>query len=82
MGNVVGGERLCYPERVNQADNQPISEEEAFSPDGVDLTLIHWFLKLTPAQRLAKLQESADSLLALHHAAQHGRGCRSAHPPG
>lgn len=57
---------------MNPEPNAPISEEEAFSSDGVDLTLIHWFLKLTPAERLAHLQEMADSLLALHHAAHDG----------
>jgi hypothetical protein len=28
------------------------SSESAYSPDGVDLTLIRWTLSLTPAQRL------------------------------
>ncbi len=55
---------------MNPEDNQPISEEEAFSPEGVDLTQIHSFLKLTPAQRLEQLQEYADSALWLYHAAQ------------
>jgi hypothetical protein len=35
------------------------------SEDGVDLTLIRWMLSLTPAQRLAVLQDQVDSLLTL-----------------
>jgi hypothetical protein len=30
--------------------------EPAYSPDGVDLTLIRWMLSLTPAERLDVLQ--------------------------
>jgi hypothetical protein len=33
--------------------------------DGVDLTLIRWMLSLTPAERLAVLQDQVDSLLNL-----------------
>ncbi len=33
--------------------------------DGVDLTLIRWMLSLTPGERLAVLQDQADSLLTL-----------------
>ena len=42
---------------------------EAFSEDGVDLTLIDWFLELTPAERLQVLQSSIRSLEALRGAA-------------
>ena len=35
------------------------------SEDGVDLTLIRWMHTLTPAQRLAVLQDQVDSLLTL-----------------
>ena len=34
-----------------------------FSPDGVDLTLIRWMLSLTPAERLAALQQFVNSVL-------------------
>jgi hypothetical protein len=36
-----------------------------YSSDGVDLTLIRWMLSLTPAERLAVLQDQVDSLLTL-----------------
>ena len=35
------------------------------SDDGVDLTLVRWMLSLTPGERLAALQDQADSLLTL-----------------
>ena len=34
----------------------------AYSPDGVDLTLIRWFLTLTPEERLDQLQGAVNSL--------------------
>jgi hypothetical protein len=33
-----------------------------FSPEGVGLTLIRWFLTLTPEERLDQLQEAVNSL--------------------
>ena len=33
--------------------------------DGVDLTLIRWFLTLTPAERLQFLQDNVSSILRL-----------------
>jgi hypothetical protein len=41
------------------------SSPPTHSEDGVDLTLIRWFLTLTPAERLAFLQENVASLLSL-----------------
>ena len=35
--------------------------------DGVDLTLIRWMLSLTPAERLATLQQAINSLTRLSH---------------
>lgn len=37
----------------------------AFSDDGVDLTAIRWMLKLTPAERLAAVQDLIDAASAL-----------------
>lgn len=37
----------------------------AFSPDGVDLTLIRWMLSLTPAERLAVLQANVRTIQRL-----------------
>ena len=42
--------------------------EPTYSDDGVDLTLIHWMLSLTPAERLQVLQQSVESLLSLRDA--------------
>jgi len=41
------------------------SDRPAYSQDGVDLTLIRWMLSLTPAERLATLQQYVDSLLSV-----------------
>ena len=35
------------------------------SEDGVDLTLIRWFLSLTPAERLQFLQRQVNAILAI-----------------
>ena len=40
-------------------------EQPTHSDDGVDLTLIRWFLSLTPAERLEYLQENVASLMSL-----------------
>lgn len=36
-----------------------------FSSDGVDVSLIHWMLSLTPAERLRTLQQHVNSVLRL-----------------
>ena len=38
------------------------NEVPEYSPDGIDLTLIRWFLTLTPAERLAALEEHLDEI--------------------
>ncbi|HBZ56333.1 MAG TPA: hypothetical protein DEO88_13080 [Syntrophobacteraceae bacterium] len=40
-------------------------EQQDYSDDGVDLTLIHWMLSLTPTERLQILQQSVESLSRL-----------------
>jgi len=40
-------------------------EEQIYSDDGVDLTLIRWMLSLTPAERLDVLQGFVDSVLEI-----------------
>ena len=37
---------------------------DAYSDDGVDLSLIRWMLSLTPAERLEALQQFADFALS------------------
>lgn len=39
------------------------SGPQAYSEDGVDLTLIRWMLSLTPAERVQVLQQCVDSVL-------------------
>jgi hypothetical protein len=41
-------------------------DEPAYSPDGVDLTLIRWMLSLTPAERLDVLQDFIDFVAEAH----------------
>ena len=38
------------------------SHDSDSSDDGVDVTLIRWFLSLTPAERLATLQQFVNSV--------------------
>ncbi len=38
-------------------------DEQTYSEDGVDLTMIRWMLSLTPTERLQVLQESVQSLI-------------------
>jgi hypothetical protein len=43
---------------------EPDTEELTdYSEDGVDLTLIRWFLSLTPAERLDFLQRQVNAVL-------------------
>jgi hypothetical protein len=39
----------------------PALEGQAYSEDGVDLTLIRWMLSLTPYERLQALQQNVQS---------------------
>jgi hypothetical protein len=42
-----------------------VQDEPAYSPDGVDLTLVRWMLSLTPAERLQVLQGFVDSVMEI-----------------
>ena len=50
-------------------DSPAVSEEPttegAFSEDGIDLTVIRWMLRLTPAERLQAVQDLIDATIAL-----------------
>lgn len=48
-----------------EPDEQCALNEPAYSPDGVDLTLIRWMLSLTPAERLDVLQGYVDSVMEI-----------------
>ncbi len=49
-------------QRPSASEPDPLAIE---SPDGVDLTLIHWTLSLTPLERLELLQDWVDGLAGL-----------------
>ena len=51
------------------APRETTHDEQAFSEDGVDLTLIRWMLSLTPAERLETLRSNTQSLETLRGAA-------------
>ena len=53
------------PPRQNELSTP---DEEPYSEDGVDLTLIRWMLSLTPAARLQVLQRNVWSILRLRAA--------------
>jgi hypothetical protein len=46
-----------------------VEDSDAFSDDGVDLTLIRWMLSLSPAERLQVLQSNIRSLEKIRGAA-------------
>jgi hypothetical protein len=48
-----------------EPDPQCAQDEPAYSPDGVDLTLIRWMLSLTPAERLDVLQGFVNSVMEI-----------------
>lgn len=43
----------------------PEAPQPDYSDDGVDLTLIRWFLSLSPAERLEFLEDRIDDVLAI-----------------
>jgi hypothetical protein len=55
--------------KVNDGDGRQtrrIDEEQpAFSPEGVDLTLIRWMLSISPEDRLKALQNHIQSMMRL-----------------
>ena len=53
----------------SMAPRETTHDEQAFSEDGVDLTLIRWMLSLTPAERLETLRSNTQSLETLRGAA-------------
>ena len=48
-------------------EDPPQPDEPAFSEDGVDLTLIRWFLSLTPSERLSYLENFTSAILEMRH---------------
>ena len=50
---------------LNGPDDSSLEDGPLYSESGVDLTLIHWMLSLTPAERLQMLQQTVRSILRL-----------------
>jgi len=55
--------KLVHMERMLEPVELCAQDEQAYSPDGVDLTLIRWMLSLTPAERLDVLDDFVDFVL-------------------
>jgi hypothetical protein len=51
----------------------PTFPPDAYSDDGVDLTLIRWMLSLTPMERLMTLQTFAQFAMGARHAVESAR---------
>jgi len=47
------------------AEEQDPATLPDYSPDGVDLTVIRWFLSLTPAERLVFIEERTSQILKI-----------------
>ena len=48
-----------------EADGHEPAPMPDYSPDGVDLSLIRWFLSLTPAERLAFLEDRIGDIIRI-----------------
>ena len=53
---------------------EPLAGEPTHSEDGVDLTLIRWMLSMTPAERLATLQNTVRSIVTIRTLRLHRAG--------
>jgi hypothetical protein len=53
------------PEPIPDSPDPTADPLATESPDGVDLTLIHWTLSLTPLERIELLQDWVDGLAEL-----------------
>ena len=45
--------------------DEDAEELKDYSEDGVDLTLVRWFLSLTPAERLTYLEQHSGDILEI-----------------
>jgi len=50
--------------RADEVENQSARASD-YSPDGVDLSLIRWFISLTPAERLAFLEDQVSGVMKI-----------------
>jgi len=64
-------DRDTFPDALAGGRDAELGESQGlFSEDGVDLTLIQWFLSLTPLQRLEAAQDMVDTAWALREGRQ------------
>jgi hypothetical protein len=63
--NLEGDMAVEDSQSAHHETKHSLVNEPTHSEDGIDLTLIHWMLSLTPAERLQVLQQSVQSLLRL-----------------
>jgi hypothetical protein len=61
-------------EKSNEGNPTPTPADEpapAYSEDGVDLTLIRWFLSLTPTERLRHLEDHLRAIMKVRRENSH-----------
>lgn len=58
--------RIPTPEDASEAIEPP----DAYDEDGVDVSLIHWMLELSPLQRLEAAQDMIDTVWKLREAGE------------
>ena len=56
--------------RTSVAASEAIEPAEAYSEDGVDVSLIHWMLELSPLERLEAAQDMIDTVWMLREAGE------------
>ncbi len=55
--------------RPSAGASEAIEPSEAYSEDGVDVSLIHWMLALSPMERLEAAQDMIDTVWMFREAA-------------
>ena len=58
------------PPRNPSELSDTIEPSDAYSEDGVDVSLIHWMLSLTPTERLAAAQDMIDTVWMLREGSE------------
>ena len=57
-------------EAIEPPEAQAVEPPEAYSEDGVDVSLIHWMLSLSPRERLEAAQDMIDTVWMLREASE------------
>lgn len=56
--------------RTSAEASEAIEPPDAYSEDGVDVSLIHWMLELSPLERLEAAQDMIDTVWMLREAGE------------